>query len=164
MQITHDKHWFDVKGIIAIYLVTCENADFSPGSRGGGETSADLLSGHTFNDRGLWPPPARHKLPAIAAPISIYTPPPLSLSLSLSDTQTPPPTKPIKSLPKKRHLSISLCCPYPGSSKAKKTLPIYSPPPPPFSLTPERPARVPIGQLPTLLYGTGSRPRRQGGV
>ena len=29
------------------------------------------------------------------------------LSLSLSDTQTPPPTKTVKSLPKKRHLSIS---------------------------------------------------------
>ena len=36
--------------------------------------------------------------------------------------------------------------------------------PPLLSLTPERPARIPIGQLPTLMYGTGSRPQRQGGV
>ena len=41
--------------------------------RGEGRTSADLLSGRTFNDRGLWPPPARHKLPAITATMSIYT-------------------------------------------------------------------------------------------
>ena len=99
---------------------------------------------------GLWPPPARHKLPAIAAHISIYT------SLSLSDTQTPPPTKTVKSLPKNGILVYPLCFPYPGSSEAKKKLPIYVPPPPPpphpFSLSPERPARVPIGQLPTLLY------------
>ena len=56
-------------------LIFLEGGSF--GARGGGRTSADLLSGRTFNDRGLWPPPASHKLPAITAPISIYT----SLSL-----------------------------------------------------------------------------------
>ena len=105
-------------------LIFLEGVSF--GARGGGRTSADLLSGRTFNDRGLWPPPASHKLPAITAPISIYT------SLSLSDTQTPPLTKSVKSLPKKPGILVYLLCfPYPGSSKAKKKLPIYAPPPPP---------------------------------
>ena len=56
----------------------------------------------------------------------------VSTPLSLSDTQTPPLTKSVKSLPKKPGILVyPLCFPYPGSSKAKKKLPIYVPPPPP---------------------------------
>ena len=93
-------------------------------------------------------------------PLLVSTP----VSLSHSDTQTLPLTKSVKSLPKKRHLSISPLLPLSWIFQSQKKLPIYAPPPPPCSLTPERPAWVPIGQLPTLLYGTGSRPQRQGGV
>ena len=82
-------------------------------------------------------------------PLLVSTP----LSLSLSDTQTPPPTKTVKSLPKKRHLGVSPLLPLSWIFQCQKTLPIYAPPP--LSLAPERPARVPIGQLPMLLYGTG---------
>ena len=63
-------------GGVALLFIFLEGVSF--GARGGGQTSADLLSGRTFNDRGLWPPPASHKLPAIIAPVSIYT----SLSLT----------------------------------------------------------------------------------
>ena len=61
-------------------------------------------------------------------PLLVSTP----LSLSLSDTQTPPLTKSVKSLPKKPGILVyPLCFPYPGSSKAKKKSAYLCPPPPP---------------------------------
>ena len=58
----------------------------------------------------------------------------VSTPLSLSDTQTPPPTKTVKSLPKKRRLSISPLLPLSWIFQSQKNLPIYAPPPPPFPL------------------------------